>query len=171
MKLDDFWNIVNRVHAEAGFHIPTKCLLLAVELRKLSPDEIVSWTSHYEGQRRRAKTWDIHAINVLFCGCTSDDAFSDFYSDLVSCGKEIFEAVMNDPDCLGDLVGDKVDIGKEGYQYVASNVYTEITGTNMDHSLLPPFAEMRGEEWHSREDLERRFPRMWARFSHRLMID
>jgi hypothetical protein len=171
MPGDEFWSIVGRVHAGAGFDMEKKCALLADELRKLPPEEIISWDSHYDCQCYRANTRDIHAINVLFCGCTSGDAFLDFRCDLVSCGRSLFEAVMKDPDSLGDLIGSQVDIGIEGYQYVACQVYGEMTGQEMDVPLLVDRPVRRGEKWHTRKDLERRFPRMWARFSGGLLID
>lgn len=170
MTTGEFWNIVDRVHAGAGFDIKKKCALLIGELRNLPPDEVISWDSHYSTQVERAMDWNIHAINVLFCGCTSDDGFLDFRCDLVSCGKRIFEAVMKDPDNLGDLVG-KVDVGIEGYQYVADGVYREKTGQSMYPRPRLNRPVMKGDQWFTRKDLERRFPRMWARFSGGLLID
>ena len=41
MTVDEFWSIVGGVHMAAGFDIKKKCALLAGELRKLPPDEII----------------------------------------------------------------------------------------------------------------------------------
>src|SRR5690349_20232491 len=104
MTLDEFWAIVDRVHLAAGFNIETKCRLLADELRKLPPHEIISWERHFLSRLTLAKHWDIHAVGCLHIGCMSDDVFSDFWSDLVSCGRDIFESVIIDPDCFVDMV-------------------------------------------------------------------
>jgi Protein of unknown function (DUF4240) len=169
MTLDEFWSIVDRVHAAARFDIPNKCRLLADELRKLPPEEIRSWKKHYDLRRIRANHWDIHAIGCLQMGCISDDGFLDFKNDIVSCGRHIFESVIRDPDSLGDLLPGPVDLGIEGYQYIAGEIYGELTGGRMEVEWEPH--EIQGREWFTRDDLQHRFPRMWKKYGDRLLID
>jgi len=64
MNIDEFWKIVERVHAAAPRDMPAKCKLLAGELRRLAPREIVSFCQHFCDCYWRANSWDIRGGSV-----------------------------------------------------------------------------------------------------------
>ena len=62
MTLDQFWNIVDRVHQASGGDMEKKCELLELELRRLSLDELLSFHAHFTDCRYRAYSWPLCAI-------------------------------------------------------------------------------------------------------------
>src|SRR6478736_5366951 len=121
MTLDQFWNIVDRVHQASGGDMEKKCQLLDAELRRLSLDEVRSFHTHFTECVDRAYHWPLWAAAYVMGGGCSDDSFWDFRSTLISMGRDTFERAMADPQSLAELdLEDGDEMQWEGYQYVPS---------------------------------------------------
>lgn len=88
MTLDQFWNIVEKVHRDSGGAMDRKCELLDAALRQLSLDEVHSFHRHFNECEDRAYSWELWAAAYIIGGGCSDDAFSDFRATLISMGRQ-----------------------------------------------------------------------------------
>jgi len=57
MTLDQFWNIVDRVHRASGGDMDKQCQLLDAELRRLSLDEVLSFDGIRLGMYVCSRDW------------------------------------------------------------------------------------------------------------------
>jgi hypothetical protein len=98
MDEDRFWKIVEDSRQRAkkaklgpiGDFMDAHEQTLAEALRKLSPEEIVTFEERFSSYMNMAYRWDLWgAAYWLFGGC-SNDMFLDFRTCLVSLGKKRF---------------------------------------------------------------------------------
>ncbi|KKK81763.1 hypothetical protein LCGC14_2810190, partial [marine sediment metagenome] len=132
-------------------------------LTDLPPEEVRDFDRHFAQCMYDAYRWDLWAAAYIIEGGCSDDGFMDFRSWLISMGHDVYERALADSESLVDHAADPtVEVcAFEELQYVASKVH----GDPMDHGLEHP-AEPSGEPWEEEgDDLERRFPRLWAKFA------
>jgi hypothetical protein len=147
MTRDQFWAIVEEVHRDSGGDMDTKCELLGKRLRQLPLEEVQSFDEHFAACDNRAYNWQLWAAAYIICHGCSDDSFWDFRSTLISMGREIFEKALADPQSLADLNYDAEQANYEGYQYVASTVYEEMSGgQEIPRSNEHP-GEPSGQDW------------------------
>ncbi len=144
-------------------------------LKGLPPDEIVRFDHWMDQQTDRAYHRDLWQAAVLINGGASDDGFYYFRLWLLGMGKAVFEAAIEDPDSLADVV-DPDDMDCEAGLYGAaasawfavtgndpiaeSDAYTSVYLTAGKREYVP----LRGEAWLSTspEEYRRRLPRLWA---------
>ena len=128
MNIDQFWTIIDRVHAASPDNMEKKCILLAGELRPLQLDELKSFDDHFTDCFFLAYTWDIWGAAFVICDGCSDDGFMDFRFTLISLGRKPFETALVDVDALVQFDINPDWAQYEGYQYVSSKVYKELGG-------------------------------------------
>lgn len=142
MDLDRFWSIVDSVKDS-----PEPESAVENELRKLSPEELVSFQGHMDAMRDQAYRWDLWGAAYVLQGGCSDDGFEYFRLGLISKGRAVYEKVLSAPDSLADVEGiDEDGLDGELLGYAAMKVYKDTTGKEMS---LPPYSskEPAGEEW------------------------
>ena len=168
MTLDEFWNIVERVHSASPKDMEAKCRRLAEELRLLPVEEVASFNSHLTECYYRANSWDLWGAAWLICGGCGDDSFMDFRYTLISLGKRAFEAALANADNLADFDIHRAWARYEGYQYVPSKVYRERSTGEM------PGSDARSRYPHDpqgmkfdEDDMTPRFPRLVAKYKHK----
>ncbi|MEM6475733.1 MAG: DUF4240 domain-containing protein [Pseudomonadota bacterium] len=164
-SMDRFWAIIER--SGPGTDQWDQAQALRLELSKLTEDEIVEFDTVLRALHAIAYRWDLWESADIIKGGASDDAFHYFKAWVIARGRAFFEAALDDPDSLADLIPAKVDnyAEFEGLNYVAREVWTEKTG-NYDMpmpELVPHPSDPLGDPI-SEEDLELRFPKLWARF-------
>jgi hypothetical protein len=128
MTLDQFWNIVEKVHLVSEGDMDKKCELLDAELRRLPLDEVRSFHDYFYECFDRAYNWELWAAAYIIGGGCSDDKFSDFRSTLISMGRQTFERALADPQSLADIDYDSETADYEGYQYVPTQVERDLSG-------------------------------------------
>jgi hypothetical protein len=164
MTIDSVWKIINDVHIASKGNMDAKCELLAKELRALSPEEVKSFSDHFDACEDRAYTWELWAAAYIIGGGCSDDGFSDFRATLISMGRDMFERVVASP---GELV--HYDLNEEsafyeGYQYVVNDVYEEMTG-DLPERVHPAPDEPSGVEW-DEEKVSEIFPALAKKYGY-----
>jgi Protein of unknown function (DUF4240) len=163
MNVDQFWQIVERVHAVSPRNMAVKCHLLAEELRALPPGEIQSFDRHFTDCEFRAYSKDLWgAAFVINNGC-GDTGFMDFCSTLISLGRSAFENALRDPESLAEVDIDRAWARYEGYQYVAHTVHEQITGNPLPNYSSPYRAPLAGtpfQEW----AMLARYPKLVAKY-------
>ncbi len=128
MNVEQFWAIVERVHAASPDDMEVKCTLLAKELRQLQLDELKSFDDHFGDCFFRAYTWNVWGAAFVICNGCGDDSFMDFRFTLISLGRKPFETALADADSLGQFDINPDWAQYEGYQYVSSKIYKELGG-------------------------------------------
>ncbi len=167
VRLDRFWEIVGGVATAASGEARIEALRDA--LSTMHPDDIETFAARFEGLMSRAFTWDLwNAAYVIGGGC-SDDAFMDFRTWLISCGRDVYEAALADPDSLAAVVEDDAPdacFALESYRYVPVELLEELYERELsgDGGTVP--LEPAGERLDETGDaLRERCPRLWARFA------
>ena len=142
MSPDDFWSLVD---ASRGGDVEEQSERLHELLVALPPEELVSSALHTEAAEEELNTWLVWAAGYLLAGGMSDDSFDYFRTWVVSRGRAVFEAAVQDPDSLASVEPDGDEDG-ESFGYVVHEVFEELTGDEL-HDLLPDteHAPPRGE--------------------------
>src|SRR5262245_49256063 len=131
MTIEQFWKVVEKVHRASKGDMDAKCDLLRKELRKLPAKEVISYRDRFASCEAKAYTWELWAAAYIIGGGCSDDMFSDFRATLISMGRTTFERIVASPAALIDTELDEDNAFYEGYQYVPSDVYEDITDKDM----------------------------------------
>lgn len=147
MTLEQFWKIVDNVHAASKGDMDAKCELLRKELRKLPTQEVRSFEEHFADCEARAYSWELWAAAYIIGGGCSDDSFMDFRAMLISMGRTAFERVVSSPAALVDMDVSEENAFYEGYQYVPAKVYEDLTGEEMPAHSKPHPKQPSGKDW------------------------
>jgi hypothetical protein len=165
MTLDQFWNIVEKVHRDSRGDMDKKCELLEAELRRLPLDEVRSFHRHFDECEDRAYTWELWAAAYIIGGGCSDDVFSDFRATLISMGRQTFERALADPQSLADMDYDAETAHYEGYQYVPTTVEEELgDGETFPRYATAP-AEPSGKPW-DEDKVAKLYPRLTEKYGY-----
>ena len=132
--------------------------LPAAEVLEFAREEVRnSWQAY------RCDLWD---VATMATGWASDDGFIDFRSWLISMGRAVYQAALEDPDWLVEVL-DAPGVeypGFEDFGYVAQRVYERQTGAEMPELDLVAPKRPAGAFATSKEARKRRYPRVYARY-------
>ena len=156
MDIDGFWAIIQRSDSPQHLHR---------QLQELSPSDLADFEVHHATQYARSYDWGLWGAAYIIYGGCSGDGFDYFRAWLVSRGREVYERALSDPESLADidLIG-----SEDGEAWMSPTMYVveRRTGTYayVAEDRRPPRpAKPTGEDW-DEDELESRFPRLWATF-------
>ncbi|MFP2913081.1 DUF4240 domain-containing protein [Pyxidicoccus sp. 3LFB2] len=166
MNEQRFWQLIDASRAAAGgardmASAQEQAESLEELLTREPPADLLDFERMFSELMARSYDWNLWGAAYVLNGGCSDDGFDYFRAWLIGQGKKVFEAVLADPDSLGDYVDDEVEA--EDLLYVAGRAYEEQTGDELPSVTVDLPDEPRGEEWEE-EDLPERFPRLSAKF-------
>ena len=126
MTKEGFWNLIDSVNALVP-HEEHAAVLRETErmLRERSPEEILDWHLIMKEYHNAAYRNDLWAASAALGAHYSDDGFMDFRSWLISCGRQIYMAAMENPDSLAAVRAAGEDLNFESYGYAASIAYAQ----------------------------------------------
>src|ERR1035441_8731597 len=121
MNTDLFWQIIEATHAAnqeeqlEGFRRG---------LQRLTPKELIEFERLFVERSFAAYSWDLWLVAWL-CqgGRCSDDNFSDFRKWLISRGRAIYEAALENADVLADEMRKTEDPEFELFGYIPIETY------------------------------------------------
>ena len=163
-----FWSLIDETRPERGS--PAQHLTARRRrLRGLAPKEIASFQRHLTSAMANAQDRNLWAAAILIRGYCSDDGFIYFCLWLISQGRAVYSAALEDPDTLAGVVrrGGSRACQFEALWNIAPRVYEELTGQEMPDSGVQWPDGPRGE-WYDLNDTaetRRRFPQLSARFA------
>jgi len=166
MTKDKFWQIIQRSLDGSGGDTDEQAGSLREELKKLPPEEIVSFDHYVDECRRESYSQDLWGAAYIISGGCSDDGFEYFRRWLISRGQEWFEKAMKSPDDLADYPQKLSDseVEFEEFAYLAPRVYEEKTGQPFPYEKTPPYS-LTGEDWEEDENVFRsRWPKLFAKY-------
>jgi len=138
MPETEFWAIID---ATAKFEADAERQEdeLRAELRKLNTEELAAFELAFQRELNRSYSWDLWGADYVIHGGASDDGFEYFQRWLISKGRKVFSAVLDDPDCLTDILAEELGgpLEFEEFGTVAGDVWTEKTGMSMDDPASP----------------------------------
>jgi|ERR1044071_804056 hypothetical protein len=162
MTREQFWKLVDQVK---GTEEPGAAMNKL--LRKVTPQELVSYQEHFDTLAREAYRWDLWGAAYIIGGGCSDDGFIDFRYGLIARGKDVFESALKNPDSLADLKI-RAEIPNELFGYVAQELYEELTDEDEVPRLPPPKNRPKpvGEQWDFDDAKQNanRLPKLWAKY-------
>jgi hypothetical protein len=163
-----FWDIIAHAcphDAKADWYANLHALLV-----QLSPKEIVHFDWLFNAKTAAAYTVDLWGAAYLINGGASDDGFYHFRCWLVGMGKKVYEAALNDPDSLADILSPDERFCEAGIGSAGLNAWHEVTGepdtATPDSAWLGPWPQenLKGKDWDYEDDEEvrSRLPRLAA---------
>ena len=162
MTSERFWEIVGQ-SAETG-DPDLKAQALERALRKLSQTELAAFREAYLHAHRAANHWDLWAAAYLINGGCSDDGFSYFRDWLIAQGQDVYEAALEDPDSLADVMDGDTEAEFEEFGYIADEVYEDRFEDEMPPTKIGPDGDPEGQPFEEDEEaLAERFPRIAER--------
>jgi hypothetical protein len=169
MDEDRFWEIVEAARADSDGEVDERPAALEQILMGLAPDEVRAFQERYDEMLRRANLWSLWGAAWLMNGGCSDDGFRTFRDWLISEGRAVFEAALDNPDTLAD-VPDIEDFELEDYGYVATDVYQELTGDELEPAVPAEAEAPEGEEWNE-DELAAMYPRLAEKYGEEQVDD
>jgi len=164
-----FWAIIDASRKRAERSQDAQSNALEEQLRALPAEEIASFGEHFTICMGRADRNDVYAAAAIIDGFwVSDDAFTSFLEWLIAQGEKVFEKALQNPDSLADEVERDEVCAFEGFGYIAARVWEAKTGLSaekMPGQVATAAKAPEGPAWKDDEDLKRRFPRLWKKFS------
>ncbi len=106
MTREEFWDHIKaskRKDPEA--HVER----LTARLAKLPPDEILDFDHWWNMASAEAYRWNLWGAAYLLNGGCSDDGFEYFRDWLILQGKDVYQAAVENPDSLADVVDAEQD--------------------------------------------------------------
>jgi hypothetical protein len=171
MDRSRFWKIIDVSRKAAKGDLNAQIDALREQLQDLSPEEVVKFQKIFDEYWLRAYHWDLWGAAYIIGGGCSDDGFMDFRAWLISKGEKVYENALKDPETLVKAVKEEdEDCQFEGFQYVASQVWEEKTGKEMNQfprKKLKYPQDPRGKQWSEEgDDLKHRFPKLCKKFGY-----
>lgn len=139
--INNFWDVIERGSYKGESAGETADRLIGA-LASMDEESVIQWGlifDRYQKLAYKGKLWG--AANIMDNGFCSDDGYTDFRAWLISQGREVYHAALQDPDSLAVLPVQE-DVCFESVNYVAMDAYERITGKDyykaIEHVWLSP---------------------------------
>lgn len=171
MDYELFWQLVDSTRQE-----PDQGDALAALLQQHTPDEIIRFRLLFDDVIQSAATVDLWGAAYTINGGCSDDGFFYFREALIGLGRDVFEAAVQDPDSLADVVTPGEQLEGDGGLEVAARIawVAQTGGTDVEFYEAVERADdstdrsgtEHGEWWHFDDaaELRHRLPRLAAKY-------
>ncbi|OIP43450.1 MAG: hypothetical protein AUK47_02605 [Deltaproteobacteria bacterium CG2_30_63_29] len=166
-----FWALIAEARALAGAtgvvaeadEIVEYCVDLLIDL---SPKEIVAFEHRLQLYFQEAYRWDLWGVAYLVNGGCSDDGFDYALGWLIAQGRVHFHAAMKDPEAMADGLPEGSEMECPSIWAASAEAWNHVTGDRESFYEQAPNVErtILGEPWVD-ADLEKRFPRTYAKFA------
>jgi len=139
MSEDKFWEVIELSKADD----PQDQLdNLTDTLAAMTIDEVFGFDYRLDKFLEISYSSELWAAAYIVCGGCSDDGFDYFRAWLISKGRAVYEAALENPDSLADVFekADETDFPEnEEILYAALDAYEEITGKDDFYDVLDSF--------------------------------
>ena len=163
MTNDEFWQIIDSVHNDSMGDMDRKCELLRGRLSSLQAADLRAFMDCFDAADTAAYSWPLWGAAYVMHGGCSDDAFMDFRATLISHGRVVYEAALDNPESLTEVdFGDQEDICYEGFQYVMNEVAEEQLG-EIPLPVCPLPSEPSGTKWNE-DTVDALYPGLAAKY-------
>ena len=157
-----FWKIIEQAKKDSS-NWKSRPEKLKIILMNHSPKDIIRFNKDYHNKLIQAYCWDLWGAAYLINDGCSDDGFYYWRSFLISEGKSVYEAALDDPDSLAEL--DDIKYAElEEYCYSIDKAYKELTSNEIpeEENIAYP-NEPAGDKW-DEKNLNFMFPRLAEKY-------
>ncbi len=163
-NLERFWSTIEMCRSSLKQGEDLAGVIVA-HLEKGSASEIFDFQVAFDECLTQAYRWDLWGAAYIINGGCSDDGFDYFLGWLIAQGRSTFEAALDNPERLAEIIEPGTEADYEAMWYVASRAYEGRTGKEDFYEQLPTSirGQVRGAEW-AEEDLPQLFPKLTAKF-------
>lgn len=163
----EFWRLIDESREAGGRDAQRHGEELRAALIGRSRSDLEAFSRIFDRLFWDVYDWDVLAVGYLLMGGMGS-GFDPFREWLISQGERIYRLSLDDPDALADIVpADEHEFWCEEIWLPVHDVYEEAFGEEMPIFDDDPIRlDLSGEPWDERDvvKLERRFPKLWARF-------
>ncbi len=145
MNEDQFWDIIETAKLESEGDGEVQLEILQTKLNALKPDDIMGFQRLFDQFHRVSYRTDLWGAAFIMNGGASDDGFDYFRGWVISQGKKVFEAALENPDSLAAVVPEdaEADFGFENEDILnlGTRAWVKKTGLDTDafyERLGPP---------------------------------
>jgi hypothetical protein len=158
-----FWQIIEKSRIGCSrFEEEQLCANLTKCLDELTPEQISCFEYIFELKMLQSYNWDLWAIAYIIGRGCSDDGFDYFRYWLIAQGKDYYKAI-EDPQSVADSIEPGQDPSFESISSCATDVYEEMTDSELRVFIHYVDREPTGASWDDR-DLQIRFPEACRKF-------
>jgi Protein of unknown function (DUF4240) len=171
MDENEFWTIVDgTLSGSAGQSM--QLATFKSLFRKFDGPELITFENTFNEMRKRTYRWDVWGAAYLMNDGASDDGFEYFMRWLISRGRKVFEAALENPDSLASTP-DQEYYEFEEFATVAAEVWQEKTGIDpwqdevgrFPYTGAAPADDPTGKAFEGTpEYFESHYPNLWKRF-------
>lgn len=171
MTTEQFWQLLDGTHGADD-----RVAALTEGLGKLSAEEIVQFRVLLDDLLQSAHQVDLWGAAHLIQGGCSEEDFAYFRDGLLASGQKTFEAAVNEPDALAELLPGKMDLADvPAFEEAPLQAWVAKTGLSADdYYSAVDFVDSgdrnvdeEGEHWDfgDPEELQERLPRLTAKYA------
>lgn len=136
MTEDQFWALIEKAQRTSEGDQEVQLEHLQHALEQSSADDLLDFQRIFDRLHKLSYRADLWGAAFLMNGGASDDGFDYFRGWLISQGRDVFEAALENPDSLADAVedGDEADFGFENEDMlnIAGRAWRKKTGLGTD---------------------------------------
>ena len=162
MTAEEFWKIVQKYCREGEEGKWADALMVGLEA--LGADEIVAWNDIFDALAAKAIRGDLRGVAYVINGDNSERGFYCFRSWLIGKGKKVYEAALEDPDSLADVVEPYV-VAMSAIHGSAHRAWVNVTQKTWKEpypSAKEEASSMAKKRWIFDASEKQRFPRLAA---------
>lgn len=157
-----FWEIIDASRQPKPTDLSAHCDALKQQLTNLSREELIAFDETYGIVREELNDFHLWAAaKILNDGC-SEDGFDYFKDWIITQGRAVYEAALENPESLADVLSPGYDCcDAETFAYVAGEIYEERYKDYINNETtvyILPFVN----EQLSREAAQAKFPKLVA---------
>ena len=112
---------------------------------ELGPEQALNFDYIAHAYRAAAYKYGLWSAASIMCNNCTDDGFTDFRGWLIAQGRDVYMAVLKDPDSLADVPTDR-DCYCETLCYVGSYAYEKLTGRDINQDFDPDISRALAEQ-------------------------
>jgi hypothetical protein len=115
MSDNQFWALIETAQQESNGDQEAQLEHLQTALKKLNADDLLEFQRIFDRLHQFSYRANLRGAAFLMNGGASDDGFDYFRGWLISQGRKVFEAALENPDSLAEVVEDgaEADFGFE----------------------------------------------------------
>jgi Protein of unknown function (DUF4240) len=180
MTSNEFWNIIETAHQQADGDHEAQMEALESALEKLEASELIEFHNFFDEAHTVSYRADLWGAASLMNGGCSDDGFDYFRGWVIAQGRKAFEAALENPDSLADIVPEDAEADfefeNEDILNVAGRVWEAKTGLESEefYAQVKRYIYDRDklgdlELWSTDGDADETkcpaiYPKLWAKF-------
>ena len=169
MEWNRFWKVLEDAARPDGLD---QLESLKSELDRLKWFEVVEFQVRFEEALAAANRLELWGAAIVINGGCTERGFRDFRAWLVGRGRTVYEAALEQPDSLADVLdGDPVD--GFGLDAAAVRIYEAKTGSSDFYERLEPvkapFTEGLPIEFEDADAMKKRYPKLFQLYFEELL--